>query len=142
MRIQLLAAILAVLLLCSTASAQDKDEKKPAPDDSIPAWVLYTLIGIATPIAGGAGEVIRRLYNRANEVEREMLIRYEGDPENPAKPGILPALRARCKEEREKSDQLLADERKRFEEKVDALHSEQKDLLREINATLREVLDR
>lgn len=88
--------------MVSVAHAQDPTPPNGPQGDTVPAWVFYWLLGLGTTIGGALVTALKVLWTRLTTQEAQTREHYEGDPGNPAKPGVMAQLRQSC--EREKAE--------------------------------------
>lgn len=91
---------------------------------------LLKSLAVGGPLGIVLGLTCRELWTQLNELRWF----YEGNPKKNDQPG-------RIEELRREHEAARAAERKRYEEKIEALHEEQKTLLRDLNVTLKTLLE-
>ena len=97
-------------------------------DSSLTAAVMQAL-GVGGPLGLVLGIAVKVLWGQLTSLR----VHYEGDPERPDKPGKFDELR-------KEYEAKLTQERETYAAEIKRLHTEQKDMLLDLNETLRSLL--
>lgn len=96
--------------------------------DPLTSAVLQAL-GVGGPLGLVLGLAVKVLWGQLTTLR----VHYEGDPDRPEKPGKFDELR-------KEYEGKLSKERDAYSEEIKRLHSEQKEMLLDLNETLRSLL--